>query len=68
VRALLQNHIDVTYVEIESDYGHDAFLLEVDRLAALTRDFLKRVENSSADEHRAAGDWERAAEAPAARN
>jgi homoserine O-acetyltransferase len=68
VRALLQNHIDVTYVEIESDYGHDAFLLEVDRLAALTRDFLKRVENSSADEHRAVGDWERAAEAPAARN
>jgi homoserine O-acetyltransferase len=68
VRALLQNHIDVTYVEIESDYGHDAFLLEVDRLAALTRDFLKRVENSSEDEHRAVGDWERAAEAPAARN
>ncbi|MCS6774569.1 MAG: homoserine O-acetyltransferase [Anaerolineae bacterium] len=44
VRALLQNDIDVTYVEIESNYGHDAFLLEVDRLAELTRDFLKRLE------------------------
>lgn len=46
VRALLQNDIDVTYVEIDSNYGHDAFLLEVDRLAELTRDFLKRVETT----------------------
>ena len=46
VRALLQNGIDATYVEIDSDYGHDAFLLEVDRLAELTRDFLKRLETS----------------------
>jgi len=46
VRALLQNDIDVTYVEIDSNYGHDAFLLEVDRLAELTRDFLKRVEKT----------------------
>lgn len=43
VRALLQNDIDATYVEIDSNYGHDAFLLEVDRLAELTRDFLRRV-------------------------
>lgn len=46
VRALLQNDIDVTYVEIDSNYGHDAFLLEVDRLAELTRDFLRRVETT----------------------
>ena len=46
VRALLQNDIDATYVEIESNYGHDAFLLEVDKLAELTRDFLKRVEET----------------------
>jgi homoserine O-acetyltransferase len=43
VRALLQNGIDVTYVDIDSNYGHDAFLLEVERLAELARDFLKRV-------------------------
>ncbi len=43
VRALLQNDIDVTYVDIDSDYGHDAFLLEVEKLGALTKDFLKRV-------------------------
>ncbi len=63
VRALLQNHIDVTYVEIESDYGHDAFLLEVDKLAALTRDFLKHVENSPTGGHSGSGDQEQAAEA-----
>lgn len=43
VRALLQNDIDATYVEIDSNYGHDAFLLEVGRLKELARDFLKRV-------------------------
>lgn len=46
VRALLQNGLDATYVEIDSNYGHDAFLLEVDRLAEITRDFLKRVETT----------------------
>ncbi len=43
VRGLLQNGLDTTYVEIESNYGHDAFLLEVDRLAELTRDFLTQL-------------------------
>jgi homoserine O-acetyltransferase len=43
VRALLRNGLDVTYVDIDSDYGHDAFLLEVERLGELARDFLKRV-------------------------
>jgi homoserine O-acetyltransferase/O-succinyltransferase len=46
VRALLQNSVDATYVEIQSDYGHDAFLIEVDRLASLTRDFLAKVERA----------------------
>ena len=44
VRALLQNGVDATYVEIKSDYGHDSFLLEVDRLGGLTNDFLARVQ------------------------
>jgi homoserine O-acetyltransferase/O-succinyltransferase len=41
VRALLQRGVDATYTEIQSDYGHDAFLLEVDLLKGLTRDFLE---------------------------
>ncbi|MFB3817188.1 MAG: homoserine O-acetyltransferase [Candidatus Methylomirabilales bacterium] len=47
VRALLRNGADATYVEIQSDYGHDAFLLEVERLGELTRDFLARVERQA---------------------
>jgi homoserine O-acetyltransferase len=41
VRALLKRGVDATYTEIKSDYGHDAFLLEVDLLKGLTRDFLE---------------------------
>ncbi|MFH0880690.1 MAG: homoserine O-acetyltransferase [Lentisphaerota bacterium] len=47
VRALLQSGVDTTYVEINSDYGHDAFLLEVNRLAEISRDFLARVHHGS---------------------
>ncbi len=47
VRALLRNGIDASYVEIKSDYGHDAFLLEVERLGELTRDFLAKVERET---------------------
>ena len=43
MRALLQNDVDATYVEVRSDYGHDAFLLEIERLAGLTRDFLAQT-------------------------
>ena len=40
VRAMLKRDVDAAYVEIQSNYGHDAFLIETDRLASLTRDFL----------------------------
>ncbi len=43
VSALMANGIDVTYCDIDSPYGHDAFLLEVDRLTDLMGDFLKNV-------------------------
>jgi homoserine O-acetyltransferase len=55
VRNLLRNGLDVTYVEIESDYGHDAFLLEVDRLAELTRDFLTQLTPMSANHNTSHG-------------
>jgi homoserine O-acetyltransferase len=48
VRALLRNGVDASYVEIKSDYGHDAFLLEVERLGELARDFLAKVEREGA--------------------
>ncbi len=41
VSALRRNNIDVSYAEIQSDYGHDAFLLEVDTLTRLIVSFLE---------------------------
>lgn len=43
VSALKANGADVTYCDVDSDYGHDAFLLEVDTLTQLISDFLARV-------------------------
>ena len=52
VRALLQNDVDATYVEVRSDYGHDAFLLEIERLTGLTRDFLAQTSENRIQERR----------------
>ena len=49
VRALLRNKKKVSYSNVISGYGHDAFLLEVDTLGSMIRDFLanqmQEVEN-----------------------
>lgn len=47
VRAAKLAGLDVTYCEIDSTYGHDAFLLEVDEETHLIRHFLKRISNGS---------------------
>lgn len=41
VNALLKNRIETSFCEIKSDYGHDAFLLEVNTLGRMVRDFLR---------------------------
>ncbi|MHB9035250.1 MAG: homoserine O-acetyltransferase MetX [Armatimonadota bacterium] len=41
VSALRRNNVDVSYAEIQSDYGHDAFLLEIDALSRLVENFLE---------------------------
>ena len=41
VNALLKNRKKVSFCEIKSGYGHDAFLLEVNTLGRMIRDFLK---------------------------
>jgi len=41
VRALRLNGADASFVEIESPYGHDAFLLEPEELTKLVKGFLQ---------------------------
>ena len=45
VQFLKRRNIDVTYCEIESSYGHDAFLLEVEEESHLIKYFLARTYN-----------------------
>ncbi len=47
VRSLIRNAKDVSFVEINSPYGHDAFLIETGELARLVVPFLASVEKSS---------------------
>ncbi len=43
VQAMKKNGLDVSFCEIEAQWGHDAFLLPNDRLTALIKGFLERV-------------------------
>ncbi|MEW6534867.1 MAG: homoserine O-acetyltransferase [Candidatus Auribacterota bacterium] len=43
VKALMNNDKDVSYMEIFSSYGHDAFLLETDHLTQLVKSFLNHL-------------------------
>jgi len=45
VQAMKKNGLDVSFCEIEAEWGHDAFLLPSERLTALMRGFLERVHN-----------------------
>ena len=43
VKAMKKNGLDVSFLEIEAEWGHDALLLPNDRLTMLIRGFLERV-------------------------
>jgi homoserine O-acetyltransferase len=47
VKAMKKNGLDVSFLEIEAEWGHDAFLLSNDRLTKLVRGFLERVFNET---------------------
>jgi homoserine O-acetyltransferase/O-succinyltransferase len=47
VRACKLAGVDASYCEIDSTYGHDAFLLEVDEETHLIKHFLKTVSNGN---------------------
>ncbi len=52
VRALYAVGADVTYLDIESTWGHDAFLLEVDTMTRLLGSFLDRLVAEDGDQTR----------------
>ena len=43
VKALLENNKHVTYSEIESELGHDSFLLPIEQYHKVTKAYLDRV-------------------------
>ena len=45
VRACKLSHVDATYCEVTSTYGHDAFLLEVEEETHLIKHFLRTASN-----------------------
>ena len=50
VSALTAADCDITYINIESTWGHDAFLLEVETMTKILSQFLNRVSNSKKQE------------------
>lgn len=47
VKAMKKNALDVSFCEIEAQWGHDAFLLPNERLTSLMKGFLDRVCNEN---------------------
>ena len=45
VQAMKKNGLDVSFCEIEAEWGHDAFLLPSERLTSLMKGFLARVDD-----------------------
>lgn len=53
VQAMKKNNLDVSFCEIDAEWGHDAFLLPNERLTSLVRGFLGRVFNETRREQNA---------------
>lgn len=51
--ALRMNGSDVTFLTIESDYGHDAFLLEAEEITKLLKPFLRHAHQAPPRAHAA---------------
>jgi homoserine O-acetyltransferase len=49
VKALKKNGRDVSFCEIEAEWGHDAFLIPGERLPMLIRGFLERVHHGGSE-------------------
>ncbi len=49
VKSMKKNSLDVSFCEIEAKWGHDAFLLESERLSNLMSGFLDRMSRETQD-------------------
>ncbi len=47
VKAMKKNNLDVSFCEIDAQWGHDAFLLPSDRLDSLIRGFLRSASDET---------------------
>ncbi len=56
VKAMKKNGLDVSFLEIEAQWGHDAFLLENQRLSRLVDRFLSRAASEPPERDGPAGD------------
>ncbi len=43
VKAMKGNDVDISFIEIDTTYGHDSFLVEIDGQSKLVKDFLNNV-------------------------
>ncbi len=43
VRAMKGNDVDISFIEIDTNYGHDSFLVEIDGQSKLVKSFLENV-------------------------
>ncbi len=53
VQAMKKNGLDVSFCEIEAEWGHDAFLLPSERLFTLVKSFLESVYKENRKQHNA---------------
>jgi homoserine O-acetyltransferase len=52
VKALLDNHLDVNYAEIDAPQGHDAFLLTNEKYMAVVAAYFKKIEGEIKQKHK----------------
>jgi homoserine O-acetyltransferase len=51
VKAMKSNEVDVSFIEIETSYGHDSFLVEIDGQSKLVKHFLNNVAKKTPDKN-----------------
>ncbi len=51
VKAMKANEVDVSFIEIDTNYGHDSFLVEIDGQSKLVSSFLNNISSKFCHSH-----------------